>query len=116
MKPNVTLDIAKDFSAAPAGRYRTDGDFSGEAFREDFLVPALNEADEIVVLMDGTEGYGSSFLDEAFGGLVRQHGITEESFHRRIHLISEDDPSFRDEVLAYVRDEDRRQAANREGA
>lgn len=100
------LSIAKDFSRAPAGRYRSDGPHSGEVFREEFLVPRLQETDVLIVDMDGTDGYGSSFLDEAFGGLLREHGFTESQFVERIRLVSREDPTFRDEVLTYVHDEE----------
>jgi len=32
------IDIGKDFSRYPAGRYETDGPFNGELFRAKFLV------------------------------------------------------------------------------
>lgn len=113
MKPKVTIDIAASFSAEPKGRYFLDGDESGQAFRERVLVPALAEAEIVRVVLDGTEGYGSSFLDEAFAGLLREHSFTAQDFARRIQLVSEDDPSFLDEVMGYVDDEEGRQAAKR---
>ncbi len=67
-----TIDVAQEFSKAPFGRYKSDGDFSAERFREEVLKPALTEDD--VVEVDFTKvslGVGSSFLEEAFGGLVR---------------------------------------------
>ena len=66
-----TIDIAKDFTRYPAGRNRQDGPFSGQAFREDLLAPALSDNQPVRLVMDGTRGYGSSFLEEVFGGLVR---------------------------------------------
>lgn len=66
-----TINIAKDFSPFPGGRYKTDGKFSGEGFREEFLEPNIKNNESITILLDGTRGYGSSFLEEAFGGLVR---------------------------------------------
>jgi len=70
-----TINIAADFSKFPGGRFLTDGKYSGERFREEFLVPALKAHEKIEVELDGTLGYGSSFLEEAFGGLVRDHGF-----------------------------------------
>lgn len=35
------------------------------------LRPALEAGDVIHLKMDGTRGYASSFLEEAFGGLIR---------------------------------------------
>lgn len=65
------IRISKDYSRYPGGRYRRLGKYSGEEFRDDILVPALAKDDEVIVILDGTAGYGSSFLEEAFGGLIR---------------------------------------------
>ena len=73
----VDISIAKDFSAAPAGRYRDDGDFNGTTFRENYLVPPLKGGNHVHVTFDGVAGFGSSFLDEAFGGLVRNERMTK---------------------------------------
>jgi len=68
---NKIISIATDFSRYPAGRTRADGPYSGELFRTKMLEPALAAGDHLVVNFDGARGYGSSFLEEAFGGLVR---------------------------------------------
>ncbi len=65
------LSIARDFSAFPAGRKREDGPFTGEKFREEVLVPILDQGGHITLDIDGVEGLPSSFLEEIFGGLVR---------------------------------------------
>ena len=72
----MIINIAKDFSKYPGGRYLTDGKQSAQRFRDDFLVPTLKECPDITVEMDGTLGYPSSWLEEAFGGLVRVYGFT----------------------------------------
>jgi len=66
-----TIHVREDFTEFPGGRYREDGTFSGEEFRHDFLIPALDAFDQVLIVLDGTAGYPSSFLEEAFGGLVR---------------------------------------------
>lgn len=38
---NKTIYIARDYSDTPAGRYKSDGNYSGERFREELLYPAL---------------------------------------------------------------------------
>lgn len=38
------INIRENFSRYPAGRYRADGPYNGEKFREELLVPALSEA------------------------------------------------------------------------
>lgn len=87
MNPKVKMiDVGTDFSEFPAGRYRTDGDFSGEVFREDVLVPALRDNERVEIKLDGAMGYGSSFLEEAFGGLIRVHGMSPEQLHDKLKL------------------------------
>lgn len=71
------LNIGKEFHIDPAGRYRSDGSGSGETFREDCLNPRYIKAKTageklVVILDDGVETYGSSFLSEGFGGMVRK--------------------------------------------
>jgi hypothetical protein len=84
---STTISIADEFSRAPAGRYRSDGPRSGEAFREDLLIPKLKAFSTVVVNLDGTLGYGSSFLEESFGGLVRA-GFKAEDLKSRIQIVS----------------------------
>ena len=71
----ATLNIGQDFSIDPSGRFYTDGEGSGEEFREEHLLPALEKLAPgetlSVVLDDEVEGYGSSFLVESFAGLVK---------------------------------------------
>ena len=66
-----TIRVASEFSRYPAGRFKSDGPFSGEHFRDRFLVPSMKYGGLVEIEMDGTRGYGSSFLEEAFGGLIR---------------------------------------------
>lgn len=96
------IEIGRQFSRYPAGRYVADGPFSGEAFRERLLVPALRSGARVIVEMDGTVGYGSSFLEEAFGGLVRQ-GFQASELLQRIELRCDSDPSIVGEVEEYIR-------------
>lgn len=74
--PEDLLSIAKDFSAYPGPRYRRDGQFSGEEFRESVLLPkllwAIENRRKLIVILDDVAGYGSSFLEESFGGLIRR--------------------------------------------
>lgn len=100
--PTTIIDIGKDFSRYPAGRYETDGPFSGELFRTRFLVPILNNNQQVAIELDGTAGYGSSFLEEAFGGLVRL-GYSSTQIKTAITLHSED-PSLLEEIEEYILD------------
>ena len=98
----TTIEFATEFSQFPAGRYRSDGPFPGEAFRDDLLEPRLREFDVVVVNLEGAMGYGSSFLEEAFGGLVRQGKFTAEALRKKLTFRSEEDPSLIDEVWLYI--------------
>lgn len=91
----------KDFSKYPGPRYIRLGDFSGEEFRDNILIPAL-QIDNVSVDFGGVYGYGSSFLEEAFGGLVRKGVSKEKIAFLKDHLQCEDDPSIVLEVQKYL--------------
>lgn len=90
-----------DFTKYPGGRYRTDGKGSAEAFREDHLEPALRDGGRVAVDLDGVLGAGSSFLEEAFGGLVRNHG---PEVVRRVTVSSSVHPGLAATALEYMND------------
>ena len=96
-----TIVIAQDFSPFPGGRFRNDGPNSGERFRDELLIPALKEFERVIVILDGTEGFGSSFLDEAFGGIIRNTGFSSDDLHTKL-IIASDDPSYSDEVWEFI--------------
>lgn len=74
----LMLNIAEDFSTHPAGRTEKDGAFNGTTFRERVLRPKVEEAlrtgQKVRVSLAGLMSFGSSFFEEAFGGLVRAMG------------------------------------------
>jgi len=94
------INVAKDFSRYPAGRFKTDGPYSGEGFRNQYLVPILKSNSKAKINLDGTRGYGSSFLEEAFGGLVRD-GYSAENINTTFELCSSD-KSLIKEVRDYI--------------
>ena len=95
------ISIAKDFSRYPAGRFLTDGPFSGERFRTEFLVPNLESGTEVLVDLDGVAGYGSSFLEEAFGGAIRV--VKARIAHaRKLLQVTSTDDSLVQEVNSYI--------------
>lgn len=96
----AVVNVARDFSKYPAGRYLEDGPANGQLFRNKFLIPALKESRKLTIELDGTRGYGSSFLEEAFGGAVRE-GFSPVLVKRLFVLISEDD-SLVEEILDYI--------------
>ena len=97
----ITVNIAKDFTRYPSGRYKKNGTTSGEGFREQFLEESLSKGEKVIVEFDGTIGYGSSFLEEAFGGLVRKLKIPQATLAELLTLSSSD-KSIVAEVNQYI--------------
>lgn len=93
------ISVSRDFSNVPAGRYYSDGPNSGQRFRVEKLVPALRQG-SVEITLDA-EGYGSSFLEESFGGLVREEGFDEFELRERLNFVS-DDSTLVDEIWLYV--------------
>ena len=97
----IKVSVARDFTRFPAGRYKRNGETSGEAFRERFLEEPIRRGERVTVDLDGTVGYGSSFLEEAFGGLVRS--LKQPAQLILNHLaIQSSDPSLAEEVESYI--------------
>lgn len=99
-----TIHIATEFSKFPAGRYHNDGPFSGQRFREELLTQALHQGN-VTVELDGTLGYGSSFLKEAFGGLVRAEGFLASDLREKLKIHSATDPTLEIEAWFYIEEE-----------
>ncbi len=95
------IDLAKEFTNRPFGRYRDDGERSAEIFRDDILRPALDEYDKVIVDLGGTNYYGSSFLEEVFGGLIRA-GFKKEALLRKLEIRHEKLPSVVTESYDYM--------------
>lgn len=102
---NIILNIAKDYSRCPGARYEREGDFSGERFRNDFLEPKLKEAIEngvkLEIILDGSAGYSTSFIEESFGGLIRTNHYTLQQVKDNIIIISDEDPSYAEDIKIY---------------
>jgi STAS-like domain of unknown function (DUF4325) len=97
----IMIDVGRDFSRYPSGRTPNDSKYSGELFREKFLTPSLRAGSDITIALDGAFSYGSSFLEECFGGLVRVSGFAKDFVREHIKFISEDDILV-DEIHSYI--------------
>ncbi len=88
----MSLLRISDYVRAPGFRMEEDGPNSGEWFRESVLVPALRAAiadrKRLTVELDGVAGYGSSFLEEAFGGLIRNRRATPAEVDRFLEVLA----------------------------
>lgn len=98
-----------DITTTPGPRYSADGrnPYSGEWFRDEHLIKAyesaLNQGQKLTINLNGVEGYGPSFLEEAFGGMVREYDKRDLLEH--ITIISDEVPSYGEEVIQYIKDE-----------
>jgi len=102
MVENTIINIAKDFSDCPGARYYDDGDYSGQEFREKLLKPAFENSKKITIILDGTEGYATSFLEESFGGLAREYGSHEVL--DKLEFISDEEPDLIVEIREYIQE------------
>jgi hypothetical protein len=97
----VVLSISNDFTPFPGARYYSDGPFSGQEFYEKYLkvffVKAITENTKLVVNLDNTAGYASSFLSESFGLLAEEFGI--DDVLSRIEIISLQEPDWKNRIL-----------------
>ena len=105
----ITINIAEEFSSVPIGRYEADSYYSGAKFRKKLLLPRFKEALEsektLLIDLKGMTGLGSSFLEEAFGGLVRETQEKPETVLRVIRFTPEGtyfDP-YIDNIKEFIR-------------
>ena len=103
----LTIELAKEFSSTPGGRFKSMGPNSGEEFRE-ILRKALarRPPQDVVVILDGAEGYGSSFLEEAFGGLIRKGLVDAADAFGRLKIVAKTKPyqTYALEAITYMED------------
>jgi hypothetical protein len=99
---NKVIVLVKDFHDKPYGRYAADADgcefTSGEVFRHKLLAPALRNNDHVTVDLTGYNRYGRSFLDEAFGGLIREENFTSSELKENLTIKHDLVPSILDVI------------------
>lgn len=84
MNDSCTINIGKDYTDLPYGRDERDGEYNGKHFRKTVLIPKLRVCDRVVIIMGDALGYGSSFLDEAFAGLIKYEGFSKSEILQKI--------------------------------
>lgn len=101
----ITVRVC-DFSKTPGSRYRDEGKkaHSGQEFREEILEPnfktALTNNLKLIIDLDGTIGYGTSWLEEVFGGLTRSYG--KEKVLSTLDFKSEEEDYLIDDIKQYI--------------
>ncbi len=104
----IQISVCRDFSRTPGPRLIEEGEDSGQLFREKVLAPKLNEAlasDSVLVVdLDGTAGYGTSFLEEAFGGLIRESRFRLDALSKAIQFISMEEEYLLNDIKVYMQE------------
>jgi len=105
-----TYDLS-DFSAVPYGRYEDDGKFNATKFRGIIalkLAEAKMQSETLIIDLDSINvGIGSSFLDEAFGGLVRAGLFTGDELlggNKPLLKIKSEQSFYIAEIEEYITD------------
>lgn len=102
----IKYSIAKQYTDIPGPRYENEGKFSGEDFRKTVLVDLLSQAKnnnvKVEINLDGGYGYPTSFLEESFGGLVRD--TKETRILDYFCFVSDEEPALIDEIKHYIKD------------
>lgn len=90
------IKIAKDFTTTPGARTYDDGPKSGQEFYEKVLreryIEAVKNGGKLRIDLDGTDGYASSFLNEAFSRLGNEFG--SDQVWNNIVVISIEVPKY----------------------
>ncbi|HCY83261.1 MAG TPA: DUF4325 domain-containing protein [Xanthomarina gelatinilytica] len=96
----VEINIYEDFTDTPGARTYEDGEFSGQEFFDKLLLPkyeeAVNKNEKLQINLDGTNGYASSFLNEAFSRLGNK--FNPETVWNNLIVISNEVPKYIDKV------------------
>ena len=98
------INIRKDFSPNTGFRTYEDGPKSGQEFFEVLLSPKFNEAieagEKLKIILDGGEGYTSSFLNEAFRLLGQKYGA--ELVWNNLIIVSNEWPKYIQKIKSSV--------------
>jgi hypothetical protein len=111
----INIKIKSDYNEYTGPRYSNQGASSGEEFYHrilnDSFAKAFQENKLLVVDLDDTAGYLSSFLDEAFGNLVYDFSL--EIVKPRLKIISLIEPDWGEMIVNDVyRDWESRRISN----
>lgn len=97
------IKIAEDYSPKVKGRYHPkDGKFTGQKFREELIEPIFYNYKKIIIDLDDSYGYPSSFREEAFGGLARKFSI--EEVLEKLEFICTDEPPLIKMIINDIED------------
>ena len=99
------IKIARDFTKAPGFRFKKQGPKSGEELREHLREPLFEDPDDkhiITIDFNGCYGFATSFLEEAFGGLVRKTKM--KNILERFRFVADDNHEVKESVIRYIKE------------
>lgn len=100
----IEIKIKNEFTFTPGARDYDDGKESGQEFYEKLLKKRYDEAIEkgvkLKVVLDGVEGYPSSFLSESFGLLGNNYGA--DKVWSNLIIVSDEVPKYIRKIKEYV--------------
>tara|TARA_B100000378_G_scaffold277841_1_gene279179 strand:- start:1768 stop:2091 length:324 start_codon:yes stop_codon:yes gene_type:complete len=92
----ITIDIPNEFAKTPGWRTYADGPKSGQEFYDELLKDRYEEAlrndVKLKVILDGSNGYTTSFLNEAFRLLGGAFGA--DKVWNRLIIVSNEVPKY----------------------
>ncbi|MCB0744003.1 MAG: STAS-like domain-containing protein [Ignavibacteriae bacterium] len=92
----IIIDIPNDFTKTPGWRTYEDGPFSGQEFFDTLLkkefARAKNQKVKLKIILDGSNGYTTSFLNEAFRLLGKEFG--SDFVWENLVIISNEVPKY----------------------
>lgn len=95
-KEEINIQILNDYTEYPGPRYCTQGSNSGEDFYHkklnEIFHNAISQEKNITIILDGTAGYASSFLDEAIGNLV--YDFSKHYVLKYLKIVSLEEPDW----------------------
>jgi hypothetical protein len=64
---------------------------------------AIKEKAKLLIDLAGTHGYAPSFLEEAFGGLIREGYFSIEELLKVIEVKCDEMPLYADKVIEFIK-------------
>lgn len=102
----MEIYVATQYTRTPNARFESQAKGqSGEGFRDKLLLPKLKKCiekgDTLYVFFDGCLGAGVSFLEEAFGGLIRK-GIAFNDIQNHLRIVWKSNPRKQHQAEGFI--------------
>lgn len=104
---NIVFKVVSEFSRTPSARIAKEGKHPGEELRN-MITPkirlALSNNVKFIIDLDEVAGYGTSFLEEVFGGLIREENFSLIQLQQVLEIKSDEEPELIDEIWQDIKD------------